>query len=332
MTGLTVSQALTYSSKLKNPIQYNDQKVDHKKIVSDIMQELLISDIKDNKIDNCSGGQIKRLSIGLELTSVCKPYLLFIDEPTTGLDTHSAIMVISCLKQLSRNHNMSIIISIHQPNNELYQMFDTIYVLAKGGQTLYSGFPQNLDQFIADNHIKCNENQLAIDMLMKHSYNSTNISNVNNHLKTNIIKNIDSNLILMKSQSVYQTKSWFNLYDIFINIKRNIHSVYISQWMITWTLYLFYFVLNIIFVTCFSSDMSTIDGCIDFSNYLDAKTYTDMTYEAYVLFQTQSYLFISSLKLCLIVCLFTIYTICHNSKIISSEYKNGNYIMKMLIF
>ncbi|XP_054157424.1 ATP-binding cassette sub-family G member 1-like [Oppia nitens] len=202
MTGLTVSQALTYSSKLKNPIQYNDQKVDHKKIVSDIMQELLISDIKDNKIDNCSGGQIKRLSIGLELTSVCKPYLLFIDEPTTGLDTHSAIMVISCLKQLSRNHNMSIIISIHQPNNELYQMFDTIYVLAKGGQTLYSGFTNNLYQFITDNQIECNKNQFPLDMLMKLSYNGNDIPNINNNKQTKITNNINNNLILMKSQSV----------------------------------------------------------------------------------------------------------------------------------
>ena len=92
MTGLTVGQALTYSSKLKNSGE-SGLRVSHRKNVLDLMQELLISDIRDNRIESCSGGQIKRICIALELTSISKPYLLFIDEPTTGLDTHAAQVV-----------------------------------------------------------------------------------------------------------------------------------------------------------------------------------------------------------------------------------------------
>ena len=87
---LTVEQAFTYSSKLKNS---GESGVDHKKIVSDLLPDLLISDIKSNRIDKCSGGQIKRICFGLELTSVKKPNLLFIDEPTTGLDSNAAEVV-----------------------------------------------------------------------------------------------------------------------------------------------------------------------------------------------------------------------------------------------
>ena len=100
MTGLTVEQAFTYSSKLKNSGE-SGVKVSHKKNVLDLMRELLIEDIRDNMIESCSSGQIKRICIGLELTSVRKPNLLFIDEPTTGLDTHSAQVV--CILTLYQN-------------------------------------------------------------------------------------------------------------------------------------------------------------------------------------------------------------------------------------
>ena len=90
MTGLTVRQALTYASKLKNS---NEKNVNHNTIVSQVMSELLISDIENNLIEKCSGGQIKRFCIALELTAVHKPNLLFLDEPTTGLDSNAAEVV-----------------------------------------------------------------------------------------------------------------------------------------------------------------------------------------------------------------------------------------------
>ena len=92
MTGLTVGQALTYASKLKNSCETD---VNHKEIVSQVMSDLLISDIENNLIEKCSGGQIKRICIGLELTAVQKPNLLLIDEPTTGLDSNAADVVSS---------------------------------------------------------------------------------------------------------------------------------------------------------------------------------------------------------------------------------------------
>ena len=98
MKGLTVRQCLLYASKLKNSCLADC--VDHRVNVNDLMSELLISDISDNPIEKCSGGEVKRICIALELTSVRKPSLLFIDEPTTGLDSYAAQVVSICIIEL----------------------------------------------------------------------------------------------------------------------------------------------------------------------------------------------------------------------------------------
>jgi ATP-binding cassette subfamily G (WHITE) protein 2 len=103
-----------------------------------------------------SGGERKRTSLGMEL--VASPSILYLDEPTTGLDAFSAAKVIQLLKQyvpqqdidlatkfndhhllcrLSQNEK-TIIFSIHQPKYSLFKMFDSITLLEKG-QCVYHG-------------------------------------------------------------------------------------------------------------------------------------------------------------------------------------------------
>ena len=89
--GLTVKHNLMYASKLKNSLIEED--VDHKSNVERVMSELMISDVANNITETCSGGELKRLAIAMELTAVDKPNLILIDEPTTGLDSHIASVV-----------------------------------------------------------------------------------------------------------------------------------------------------------------------------------------------------------------------------------------------
>ncbi|KAH9171890.1 ABC-2 type transporter-domain-containing protein [Lactarius sanguifluus] len=79
----------------------------------------------------------KRTTIGVELAAKPK-LLLFLDEPTSGLDSQSAWAIVSFLRDLA-DHGQAILCTIHQPSAELFQEFDRLLLLRKGGQTVYFG-------------------------------------------------------------------------------------------------------------------------------------------------------------------------------------------------
>ena len=84
----------------------------------------------------CSGGQRKRVNIGIELVSI--PLALFLDEPTSGLDSTAAYEAISSLLPLLAL-NMNIAAVIHQPREDIFELFDRVILLANGGATVYAG-------------------------------------------------------------------------------------------------------------------------------------------------------------------------------------------------
>lgn len=73
------------------------------------------------------------------INCVCQPrLLLFLDEPTSGLDSQSAWAIMAFLRDLA-DQGLSILCTIHQPSAELFQVFDRLLLLRKGGQTVYHG-------------------------------------------------------------------------------------------------------------------------------------------------------------------------------------------------
>ena len=81
--------------------------------------------------------QRKRLTIGVELAA--KPgLLLFLDEPTSGLDSQTAWEIAMLIRKLA-NNGQAILCTIHQPSGILFQQFDRLLLLAKGGRTVYFG-------------------------------------------------------------------------------------------------------------------------------------------------------------------------------------------------
>ena len=161
--GLTANQNMIYASKLKNSREDN---VDHENNVMQIMSQLMIEDTVNTKAGSCSGGQQKRLAIAVELTAIHKPNVIFCDEPTTGLDSNVAEVVVQCLKQMVLQQNICFVMTIHQPNSDIMQMLDNLYVLVKGGHCAYSGTPTDMVHFMAQNNIFCNENQVPIETLI----------------------------------------------------------------------------------------------------------------------------------------------------------------------
>lgn len=115
-------------------------KVELNNFVEQIILELGLKECADTRVGDTShrglsGGEKRRLSMGIQLLS--NPSLLFLDEPTTGLDANSAYMVVKTCKQLAR-HGRTLIMSLHQPRSDIFTLFDSITLLARG-QVVYSG-------------------------------------------------------------------------------------------------------------------------------------------------------------------------------------------------
>ena len=109
--------------------------------VEEIIQLLEMDDIADAMIGFPGYGLSiearKRVTIGVELAS--KPQLLlFLDEPTTGLDGQSAYNLVRFLRKLAAS-GQAILCTIHQPNALLFENFDRLILLKRGGKVVYNG-------------------------------------------------------------------------------------------------------------------------------------------------------------------------------------------------
>ncbi|KAK9773250.1 hypothetical protein SCAR479_10167 [Seiridium cardinale] len=135
---LTVRETLRYSADLRLPS--STSKEDRLLIVEEVILELGLKECADTRIGNsqhrgCSGGEKRRTSIGVQL--LANPSVLFLDEPTTGLDATSAHQLVKTLKVLAKK-GRTIITTIHQPRSEIWDLFDNLVILSRGGP-VYSG-------------------------------------------------------------------------------------------------------------------------------------------------------------------------------------------------
>ena len=135
----TVREALRFSADLRQP--YETPQEDKYAYVEEVISLLEMEDIADAIIGSPESGlaveQRKRVTIGCELAA--KPeLLLFLDEPTSGLDSQSAWNIVRFLKKLSAA-GQCILCTIHQPNSALFESFDRLLLLQKGGECVYFG-------------------------------------------------------------------------------------------------------------------------------------------------------------------------------------------------
>ena len=137
---LTVYQNLYFNARLCFG-DYNSEQL--KQIVDKVLQDLELYEIKDLQVGDLmnkkvSGGQRKRLNIGLELMR--EPIVLFIDEPTSGLSSFDSEKVMNLLRNQSLLGKLVFAI-IHQPSSDIIKMFDRLWLLDKGGYMIYDGDP-----------------------------------------------------------------------------------------------------------------------------------------------------------------------------------------------
>lgn len=120
-------------------------------LTENILRRLNLTKTKDTVINRLSGGQKKRLSIALEL--IDNPPIMFLDEPTTGLDSLASFQCVSALQSLAKN-GRTIICTIHQPSAMIYDMFDHIYLIVDG-HCMYAGTPANTVSYFARQGFQC---------------------------------------------------------------------------------------------------------------------------------------------------------------------------------
>ena len=137
LSELTVREMLTYSATLRlhtlTQKQVNE-KVDEviKSLHLEICQHTCIGDSMNRGI---SGGQSKRVNIGLALLS--SPAVIFLDEPTSGLDSNTADQVIEILRSLA-DEGRTVVATIHSPSAYAFSLFDELLML-KAGRVIFEG-------------------------------------------------------------------------------------------------------------------------------------------------------------------------------------------------
>lgn len=136
---MTVRETLEFSgySRLDSNLKRHTKKA----VIDEALKLLGLDGIQDSLIGDenirgISGGQRKRVNLGIELVS--RPTILLLDEPTSGLDSAASLEMLRALRQLAAA-DLTIAAVVHQPSWKLMQLFDNIIILSKGGVTAYSG-------------------------------------------------------------------------------------------------------------------------------------------------------------------------------------------------
>ncbi|KAL1643823.1 hypothetical protein SLS61_009139 [Didymella pomorum] len=149
---LTVRETLTYAAQLRLPSSVTQ--AERKQLVEEVIAELSLKEAAETRIGNhahkgCSGGEKRRTSLGVQLLS--NPSLLWLDEPTTGLDSTSAFQVVKTLQNLARQ-GRTIIVTIHQPRSEIWSLFDNVILLTRGSPAYAGSAKDCLDYFAKLGH------------------------------------------------------------------------------------------------------------------------------------------------------------------------------------
>ncbi|KAJ5115109.1 hypothetical protein NUU61_000868 [Penicillium alfredii] len=167
----TVRESLRFSALLRQPASVSIQeKYDY---VEDVIHMLKMEEFAEAIVGVPGEGlnveQRKLLTIGVELAAKPK-LLLFLDEPTSGLDSQSSWAICSFLRKLAQ-HGQAVLCTIHQPSAMLFQQFDQLLFLARGGKTVYFGpVGENsrtlLDYFESHGARKCGDSENPAEYML----------------------------------------------------------------------------------------------------------------------------------------------------------------------
>ncbi|KAA8550206.1 hypothetical protein F0562_001890 [Nyssa sinensis] len=136
---VTVYESLLYSAWLRLS---KDVKTETRKMfVEEVMQLVELNPLRKALVglpgvDGLSTEQRKRLTIAVEL--VANPSIIFMDEPTSGLDARAAAIVMRTVRN-TVDTGRTVVCTIHQPSIDIFEAFDDLLLMKRGGQMIYAG-------------------------------------------------------------------------------------------------------------------------------------------------------------------------------------------------
>lgn len=158
---LRVREAMSLATHLKLGCDIPGYQKQQK--VSELLGMLGLAKSAETYCKDLSGGQKKRLSIALEL--VTNPPVIFLDEPTTGLDCVSTTSCVELLKQLAEQ-GRTMICTLHQPSAMLFSKFSHLYCVAEG-RCIYQGPPAAMTTFFQSFGLVCPQYHNPADFLIE---------------------------------------------------------------------------------------------------------------------------------------------------------------------
>ncbi|GIL86027.1 hypothetical protein Vretifemale_14307 [Volvox reticuliferus] len=137
--GQTVEEALQFSARLRLPRSLSDSQV--RAYVEEVLEIVDLLPLMGALVGSpgASGLSVearKRLTIAVEL--VANPSCIFLDEPTSGLDARAAAIVMRAVRNVACN-GRTVMVTIHQPSIEIFESFDDLLLIQRGGLTTYFG-------------------------------------------------------------------------------------------------------------------------------------------------------------------------------------------------
>ena len=145
---LTIGENLQFAAAIRSP---HLSRRDRTRRLESKLIELGLSERRDSVVGppmkkTLSGGERKRLNIGLDMIGSADVYLF--DEPTSGLSSKDSEHVIEIIRGMA--HNKIIVVTIHQPSSKLFQMFHKAILLDKGGRLVFFGTPTDMLRYFAE--------------------------------------------------------------------------------------------------------------------------------------------------------------------------------------
>ncbi|CAI5491780.1 unnamed protein product, partial [Closterium sp. Naga37s-1] len=136
---VTVHESLLFSAWLRLPADV-DVEV-REEFVEEVMELVELDSLRDAMVglpgvNGLSTEQRKRLTIAVEL--VANPSIIFLDEPTSGLDARAAAIVMRTVRN-TVDTGRTVVCTIHQPSIDIFEAFDELLLMKRGGEVIYMG-------------------------------------------------------------------------------------------------------------------------------------------------------------------------------------------------